>query len=259
MGIRMNRLSSSMHWDRGFPRGRILNKLRRWSYLISQGRSREVYQSIRNMCWSESSALGLRRDLTQSFDAPRAAFALTVRPLQQEDLARLFDTHFGGVKTEGVLDRMQRIALLNAGVATCFVAASPQGEPCYMQWLIGRSENDKMQALFRGRFPILKDNEALLEGAFTVEKFRGMGIMAAAMSCIAEKATDIGARNVITFVSDDNVPSLKGCKRAGFYPYVVRKALWKFFRTRTVFAELPPGTPYAFEEKEKPSRPQISP
>ena len=249
MGIRMNGIAASTLWDRGLASSRISNKLRRWGYLIGQGRSRDVYRSFRNMLWSESFALGLRRDLTQSFDAPHAAFALTIRPLRQEDLAKLFDTHSEGVATEGVLDRMQRMALLDAGVATCFVAVSPRGEPCYMQWLIGPSENGKMQALFRGRFPHLKNDEALLEGAFTVEKFRGMGIMAAAMSRIAEKATDLGARCVFTFVGNDNAPSLKGCKRAGFYPYVVRKAQWKFFRTRTVFVALPPGTPYPFEKK----------
>jgi hypothetical protein len=40
---------------------------------------------------------------------------------------------------------------------------------------------------------------------------------------------------VITFVGFDNVASLKGCARAGFFPYVRRSQIWRFFRCRTVF------------------------
>ena len=41
------------------------------------------------------------------------------------------------------------------------------------------------------------------------------------MAQIAERGTDLGARWVITFVTVDNIPSLKGCQRAGFVPYLL--------------------------------------
>lgn len=44
-----------------------------------------------------------------------------------------------------------------------------------------------------------------------------------AMAKIAEKGKDLGARRVVTFVAHDNLPALKGCKRAGFSPYLVRR------------------------------------
>ncbi len=47
--------------------------------------------------------------------------------------------------------------------------------------------------------------------------------MPAAMAVIAERAVELDARYVITFVHRDNVASLKGCERAGFAPYLIRR------------------------------------
>ena len=65
----------------------------------------------------------------------------------------------------------------------------------------------------------------------TPQAYRGRHIMPAAMARIAEKATALGARRVITFVADDNVPSLKGCARAGFAPVSARHLRRRLFRT----------------------------
>ena len=44
--------------------------------------------------------------------------------------------------------------------------------------------------------------------------------MASAMAQIAARAADGGVRWVVTFVDEANTPSLKGCERAGFAPYL---------------------------------------
>ena len=53
---------------------------------------------------------------------------------------------------------------------------------------------------------------------------------------------------VVTFVADDNIASLKGCKRAGFSPYLRREERWRWFRRTLTFTPLPEGTPYPFDE-----------
>jgi hypothetical protein len=88
-----------------------------------------------------------------------------------------------------------------------------------MQWMLGPAQNRAIAAL--GGFPPLAPDEALLENAFTPMGHRGLGIMPAAMALIAERATDIGARHVLTFVDEGNTASLKGCQRAGFYPHIL--------------------------------------
>jgi len=107
-------------------------------------------------------------------------------------------------------------------IAGAFVAVDERdGRPCYIQWLFGAADNDFIRRL-RG-FPQLAADEALLEGAYTPASHRGLGIMPAAMGLIAEKAETIGARYVITFVDQNNIPSLKGCQRCGFSPDLLHR------------------------------------
>ena len=63
--------------------------------------------------------------------------------------------------------------------------------------------------------------------------------MAHAMARIAEEARCLGARWVVTFVGADNVASLKGCRKAGFSPYVERRESWRLFRRRVRCTPLP--------------------
>jgi hypothetical protein len=45
------------------------------------------------------------------------------------------------------------------------------------------------------------------------------------MALIAERAAELGARHVLTFVDEGNVASLKGCQRAGFHPHMLHHRL----------------------------------
>lgn len=190
---------------------------------------------------------GLRRDLTQPFSAPPAKIPLTVRPLRESDVPSLLDVHLPGLNGQGIYDRMNRVEFVAAGIPTGYVAVTSDGRPCYMQFLIGPEENAGIQAHFQGLFPLLGPDEALLEHAFTLESFQGMGIMPSAMARIAEMAQGFGARWVVTFVAQGNIAALKGCQRAGFSPHLMRHERWFLFRRHVTFEKLPLGTPYPFE------------
>jgi RimJ/RimL family protein N-acetyltransferase len=183
---------------------------------------------------------GLRRDLEVPFQGPRAKIELTIRELQPDDVPKLLDMRAAQMAPRGPYVRMHRLRFLRQGIGTCYVAARTEDdEPCYMQWLMGAADNDRIAAYFDGIFPRLADDEALLEYAFTPERFQGQGIMAAAMTQIAERATSFGARRVITFVDHANLAALKGCHRAGFAEYLVRVDRWRLFRRSPEFGSLP--------------------
>lgn len=207
--------------------------------LLRAGQWRDVWQSGRAFLYSESESFGLRRDLAVPFQAPNAAIPITIRPLQPDDVAVLFGTRNGHLSGEALRERKVRRRMVEANLATCYVAVAADGQPAYVQWLIGSRENDKIRRIFGDRFPLLAADEMLLEGAFTLEAWRGKGIMAAAMARIAERAIDDGARWVVTFVAKDNIPSLKGCKKAGFEPYLQRTGSILLFRRQFRFAPLP--------------------
>jgi GNAT superfamily N-acetyltransferase len=196
-----------------------------------------LWQAARVRLYSVGDALGLRRDLSVPFPVPPAKIQLIVRPLRpDDDLSFIAATP--ALASEGASGRLDQSRLLAAALPTCWIAAEPNGTVCYMQWLIAARDNARIQARWGGLFPELQQDEALLEGAYTAESHRGQGIMSHAMARIAAAARDLGARHVITFVHRTNVPSLKGCERAGFTPYVARQETWSLFRRHVSFRPL---------------------
>lgn len=210
------------------------------------GKGQDIVEAMRHRWKSELRSFGLRRDLDVPFAAPEATIPITVRPIEERDIPRILNVDEPDISAEGREERMTRLQMLDAGLAMCYVAVTGEDEPCYMQWLIGPEQNEKVQTYFKGIFPWLEAREALLEGAFTPEAFRGKRIMPCAMAQIAERAVEIGARWVVTFVTHDNIPSLKGCQRSGFVPYLTREERWSAFRHQVTFTPLPDGTPYPF-------------
>jgi GNAT superfamily N-acetyltransferase len=203
---------------------------------IRAGELEVLWREVRRRAYSNWRHLGLCRNLDAPFEPPNAKFAITIRPLRTDDVPRLLDMRDPQMAPRGPYVRMHRLRFLRQRIGSCFVAArTADDEPCYMQWLIPASENERIARYFRGIFPPLDRDEALLEYAFTHERFAGQGIMAAAMARIAEQARAFGARRVITFVDHDNAAALKGCHRAGFHEYLVRVDRWRLFRRTPVF------------------------
>lgn len=227
----------------------IVTRLKNLLFLLKSGRFSQIFGRISFRLRSDSISFGLRRDLSVPFIPPAAQIPLTVRPLEQSDIPKIFDLDKPGLSEEDKQDLLARLEHIHANIPTCYVAASSGNTPAYLQWLMGFEQNLKIQAHFNGIFPLLAPDEALLENAYTLKDFRGKGVMAAAMALLAERGKEIGARYVITFVGQNNVASLKGCKRAGFSPYLLRHEKWSLFRRSLSFVKLPDGTPYPFDAK----------
>ncbi len=186
----------------------------------------------------ESTRIGLRRDLTTPFKAPDAKIPISVRPLTEADLPILLALD-PAASPEDKFETAWRGAFAAKHMKGGYAAIDDRdGTPCYMQWLFGAEDNDFVASI--GGFPKLRQDEALLENAYTPARYRGMGIMPAAMARIAERGADLGARYVITFVQDDNIPSLKGCQRSGFAPHLLHKQIRLGFgmARRDSFADL---------------------
>jgi GNAT superfamily N-acetyltransferase len=205
---------------------------------FKSGGSQALLREFKKRYKSEWLYYELARDLNQPFQNPSAKIPIAVRPLRNEDVPRLLGLDTKQLSDRGPYVRMHRLNFIEVGIGTCFVGVTESDEPCYMQWLMPARDNAQIQKYFRGIFPILKPDEALLEYAFTPERWQGQGIMPAAMAQITEKARDFGARRVITFVDSSNVPALKGCRKAGFVPCLTRIDRWRLFRRQIVFQEL---------------------
>jgi GNAT superfamily N-acetyltransferase len=204
----------------------FINRIKIAFKLLKKGKVNDIWIGIRTRLYSKMDTLGLVRDLDIPFESPKAKIDITIRLFEATDINTLNESF-----------RHER--LVKENIPNCYIAETKDNISCYRQWLIGSKENDRIKNYFGNLFPKLKENEALLEGAFTDPSFRGMGIMPAAMSRIAEKGNNIGAKRIITFVGINNIPSLKGCKRSGFNPYILRKEKWFFFRRFVSFEAIP--------------------
>jgi GNAT superfamily N-acetyltransferase len=220
--------------------------------LVTQGHGGELLHTVRKRLSSRGTSYGLRRDLARPVPVPPAKIDLTIRPLGlQDDLSALqTDTALSG---KAALTRRYERRLLATVLPTCWAAFAPDGKLCYLQWLIAAKDNDRIRGLWGDAFPTLGPDEALLEAAYTPEAYRGLGIMASAMARIAERAQDFGARYVITFVSGENIPSLKGCRKAGFDPCTEREVIWRLGRRSVRYKRLPEGFRFPYETGAGPS------
>jgi RimJ/RimL family protein N-acetyltransferase len=162
---------------------------------------------------------GLCRDLHTTIQNPTAKIPIAIRPMLPADLPLLLSPEQPNGRER--LEATRRRAFADRRPTGCFVAVDQRdGTPCYMQWLLGPADNPFIRQM--GGFPDLHDHEALLENAYTPIAYRGLGIMSAAMALLAEKADTFGADHVLTFVEHDNVASLKGCQKAGFFPHLLQ-------------------------------------
>lgn len=173
--------------------------------------------------FSEFRGYGLRRDLSQKLEKPIAKIPFSIRPLSPKDLDILLplDGDLSPGERQQIIWRRHFHSKTPKG---CLVAVDERTDtPCYMQWLIGSEDNAHL-ARFKC-FPRLATNEALLEQAYTIPSHRGLGIMSAAMTVIAERAKSLGAQYVLTFVEENSIASLKACRRAGFTPHLMHRRI----------------------------------
>lgn len=213
-------------------------KLRNGVDLLKRGHFSLFWNEVAKRSYSTTLSFGLSRNLHTSFVNPNAKISIKIREFKNEDIEYLFD--HGAYFLENPRQAEYQLKLVNAKLPTCYVAVNENDEACYMQWLIGPGQNHRLRELFGDTFPQLRPDEALLEAAFMSTSSRGLRIMPAAMSRIAVKAKQMpGVKTVTTYVDIENIPSLKGCKRAGFSPFLLRKDEWLFFNRYISFSPLP--------------------
>lgn len=168
-------------------------------------------------------SIGIRRDLAEPFPAPSARIPIVLRPFSIDDLTGLFPSEDVGIGARERTDIAWRLAMVERGAfaSHCYVAVDDRtGAPCHIQWLTEAGYNDTIRRA--GALPWLGREEAMLENAYTPSAYRGLGVMSAVTAMLAERARNFGARYVVAFIDEDNVPSLKGARSAGFRPYMVR-------------------------------------
>jgi RimJ/RimL family protein N-acetyltransferase len=171
------------------------------------------------------------------FPVPRAKIPIVVRQLApDDDLSFLAEAP--ELDPELAQFRADERWLLTGDLPTPWVAVDPEGKVCLMTFLLTSRDNDAIQARWGAMLPVLQPDEVLLEGSYTPEKYRGMGILPEAGTRVVEQARDDGARYGMTFIADWNAASLRAGEKAGWIPFTKREESWFLFRRRIRFLPL---------------------
>lgn len=194
-----------------------------------------VLRSLKNRTYSQTTSVVLRRDLERPLAAPKAKIPITVRRMEAREMPRVLAL----VSALPGYARTSREIFLNERLGIVYVAVTEDGELCYVQWLVGPAEAPRLAR--HTTLPVPGTREAVVEGCLIPDSFQGKGIMAAAMARVAEHAVDLGARWVLTLVNEQNVPSLRGCLKAGFEPYQIKRDRWMMMHHSIRYDPLPRG------------------
>jgi RimJ/RimL family protein N-acetyltransferase len=185
----------------------------------------------RQQLWSSDGWFDLRADLSALPEPRRARLPLLMEPCADPAFSG-FEEEQRRVSGYDLEQVRQRQAWLEAGVRTLYVAWS-EGRPAYCQWLLYPEDLPTLAAANpSAEYEPLREDEVLLEGAYTFVNFRGAGAMADCMGQLVRIAAEDGRRTAYTCVAADNVPSLKGCARVGFEPARLRTSVWRLGRHR---------------------------
>jgi len=219
---------------------------------LNSRRLRDLIERGMTVLVLRRTSFGLRRQLANSWIVPTAKVPITVRELTLSDIPLILPQHLAASDKREGQQILARRKLLTQNIPTSFVALDQSSSrPCFIQWAFDSSQNDFIAHFFKGRFPRLKPGQILLENAYTHPDYRGQGVMPVAMSLIADTLATRGATEVMTFVETTNVPSLKGCIRAGFSPFVTRRdlSLCRGLKRSRVFEPILPNTTLDFSKQ----------
>jgi hypothetical protein len=197
---------------------------------------RWLRQTLRLRLHSRRIAIGVRRDLMQHVPVDPPKIPLVVRNLEPgDDLSFIADEP--GLSPKAAAERTVQRWLLGSNLPPPAVAIAPDGKVCFMAWMLTEKDNEVIRARWGEMIPQLKPGEAVIEGPFTAQSHRGLGVMLA-YNAILDAARESGIRYVMGFIAEGNIAQLKVAEIGQFVPFTKREESWFLFRRRVRFLPL---------------------
>jgi RimJ/RimL family protein N-acetyltransferase len=165
--------------------------------------------------WATRTYLGLRCDLERLPTRRPAAIPLAMAPRECATFEGL-NEELPRTRGSDYLEVLLRRWSCETDIRELFVGDGPDGAPAYCQWLTRPGDQQRLHEHAPGRYPVLRADEVLLEGAYTFTAYRRKGVMADGMWQLLALAQEEGSHAAITYVADDNRASLRGCAAVGF-------------------------------------------
>lgn len=207
-------------------------------------RSGDLLDLLRKPVHSESTGIGLRKDLPAGPEPRLAKIEREIRPATRDDLRALVDVAGADpTQPQDAADRRRQGRIVATfGTHGCFVADGEDGLPGFMHYLFTSEDNELFQSKYSHTGPVLADDEAMVEFLYVTPAARTMSFVTDCMTLMTEEARKRGARSVVTFPESVNRGALMVSHFVGFRPYAVRRSRYRLFRKTTTYELRPPET-----------------
>ncbi len=208
---------------------RVVNKAHSALTILRVGGPGPFVHHLRCQLYDQATFLALARFTDEPVDAVPCTVDYQLDIAKEADMEEV-----GGLaKSEGGESAWELIGrkwYFESGFRDCYIARTRDtGELCFLQFMVSLPQYQLIAADFRHRLPPISEDEVWLENSYTFRKFRGKKVMSSVLVDLGEVAKQQGIRRMVTYIREDNIPSIKGCERAGFKVFgsaVERKLLF---------------------------------
>ncbi|OGO23739.1 MAG: hypothetical protein A2144_05180 [Chloroflexi bacterium RBG_16_50_9] len=136
----------------------------------------------------------------------------------------------GSESKESVQKLLYRKWLYESGFRNWYIARTADtGDICYMESVIDSEDYKHADGDFSNWLPELKEGEALVEGAYTFEKYRGQKLSTAVSVDLVQIYKKKGFSRILTYIEKNNIPPQKVVEAVGFTRFEEIPVLRIFF------------------------------
>lgn len=192
-----------------------------------------IVRALGDRAWSTNISFGLACDLARVPPARPTAVAVHMRETDEKTFTG-FHAERERVAGDDYMEIDQRLRMCASCVVVLYCAFDPEGAPIFAQWLINSRTQFRLRRMTHGQFPELSESEVLAEGGYTFVDFRRLGAMGEGLRQVLCIARENGAERCVTFVTVDNLASLRGVANAGFELEHVRATVSRLGRRRVI-------------------------
>jgi hypothetical protein len=178
------------------------------------------FKQLKHQIYSRSNQVGFTLNL-QETDIPEieAKIKYTLKLASKEDMDEVLQKAKSESK-DMIQKLIYRKMLYEDGYHNCYIARTADtNEICFMQFTIFPDDDKIVEGKYRNWFPKLKKDEAIIEGAYTFEKFRGNRLHPAITVCQLKICKEMGIQRMLAHVEKDNIASVKGTERVGYVAF----------------------------------------
>jgi L-amino acid N-acyltransferase YncA len=185
--------------------------------LLRVGAFKVFLNQLRRQIYSRNVQIGIVKNLDDyGKNLVECKINYNLRQASEEDIKEAFQK----VKTESKESAqmlLNRRWLYECGCGKWFVARTADtDELCYFQCVISPEDNKLLEKDFRDWFPRLKEDEIIMEGAYTFEKHRGNRVAMSVIFDILDIYREKGFKRMVGYIDSYREVSLGKMERIGF-------------------------------------------